>query len=67
MHMELNHAEARMLRQALTLRHHEMEEELVHTDDRAYRDGLRADLECLEHLARKLDALLGPTPGPRTG
>jgi tRNA uridine 5-carbamoylmethylation protein Kti12 len=59
MHIELSEAEARMLKNALDLRHREMQNELVHTDDRAYRAGVRKDLECLEQLSRKLDDLLG--------
>lgn len=52
--LELTDTELRVLAETTKARAREMEEELVHTDDRQFRAGLRNDLECLEALQRKL-------------
>ncbi|WP_437285533.1 hypothetical protein [Sorangium sp. So ce406] len=60
---ELDEREARDVRTALSIRLVGMREELVHTDDREYRADLKAAIERLEVVLRRLDAILAePTP-----
>jgi len=54
MNLEIADEEARELRIALDIRLREMRNELVHTDDHAYRDDLRRSLERLEKVAEKV-------------
>ncbi|WP_437955625.1 hypothetical protein WME76_29505 [Sorangium sp. So ce119] len=65
LHFELDEREARDVRTALSIRLVGMREELVHTDDREYRADLKAAIERLEVVLRRLDAILAeltPTP-----
>lgn len=54
MELDLQGIEASVVKNALDTRIHEMQSELVRTDDRNYRAGLRADMEVLERVERKL-------------
>ncbi len=56
----LSDAEARELRAALATRLRELREELVHTEQRAMREELRALIEQLERIEGRLEEL-GPT------
>ncbi|MDC3956167.1 hypothetical protein [Polyangium jinanense] len=60
MNLEIADEEARELRIALDIRLREMRNELVHTDDHAYRADLRRSLERLEKIAQKVG---GSGPG----
>lgn len=60
MNLDLSAEQARDLKAALELHLRELLEELAHTDDRKYRADLRATLERLEEVRRRLGA--GPTP-----
>ncbi|AGP41394.1 hypothetical protein BE04_06675 [Sorangium cellulosum] len=63
--LELEQREATDVRTALSIRLVGMREELVHTDNREYRADLKAAIERLEVVLRRLDAsLAGPTPAP---
>ncbi|WP_437997898.1 hypothetical protein WMF26_45990 [Sorangium sp. So ce185] len=63
--LELEQREATDVRTALSIRLVGMREELVHTDNREYRADLKAAIERLEVVLRRLDAsLTGPTPAP---
>lgn len=63
LHFELDEREANDMRTALSIRLVGMREELVHTDDREYRTYLKAAIERLEVVLRRLDAILaGLTP-----
>ncbi|KYF80021.1 hypothetical protein BE11_41515 [Sorangium cellulosum] len=65
LHFELDEREARDVRTALSIRLVGMREELVHTDDREYRADLKAAIERLDVVLRRLDAILAeltPTP-----
>ncbi|WP_437631169.1 hypothetical protein [Sorangium sp. So ce854] len=65
LHFELDEREARDVRTALSIRLVGMREELVHTDDREYRADLKAAIERLEAVLRRLDATLAElTPAP---
>ncbi|KYF52691.1 hypothetical protein BE08_12225 [Sorangium cellulosum] len=65
LHFELGEREARDVRTALSIRLVGMREELVHTDDREYRADLKAAIERLEVVLRRLDAILAElTPAP---
>ncbi|WP_437597630.1 hypothetical protein WMF28_33645 [Sorangium sp. So ce590] len=57
-HFELDEREARDMRTALSIRLVGMREELVHTDNREYREYLKAAIERLEGVLRRLDAIL---------
>ncbi|WP_437775981.1 hypothetical protein [Sorangium sp. So ce1097] len=59
LHFELDQREAEDMRTALSIRTLGMREELVHTDDREYRTDLKATIERLEGVLRRLDAMLG--------
>lgn len=59
MNLEISYEEARELKSALDIRLHEMRNELVHTDDHAYRRELRRSLERLEATAARLDEMVG--------
>lgn len=52
--LELTDSETRLLGEAVELRLREMRNELVHTDDRAYRAALKERLERLETIGRAL-------------
>ncbi|WP_165373308.1 hypothetical protein [Sorangium cellulosum] len=53
------------MRTALSIRLVGMREELVHTDDREYRAYLKATIERLEVVLRRLDGILaGQAPAP---
>ena len=54
MRLELTTDEARELRNALALHLRGLQDELVHTDDRAYRAGLREGMSRLERIAARL-------------
>ncbi|KYG09208.1 hypothetical protein BE21_19170 [Sorangium cellulosum] len=63
--LELEQREATDVRTALSIRLVGMREELVHTDNREYRADLKAAIERLEVVLRRLDvSLAGPTPAP---
>lgn len=65
-HLELTEEEARELQTALSIRLVGMRDELVHTDDRAYRAGERAEIDLLEGVLRRLEqAMAGATPPAR--
>ncbi|WP_437575210.1 hypothetical protein [Sorangium sp. So ce887] len=57
-HFELDEREAKDMRTALSIRLVGMREELVHTDNREYRADLKATIERLEGVLRRLDAIL---------
>jgi hypothetical protein len=59
--LELSVREAKDLRTALSIRLVGMREELAHTDDRAYREGLKAALERLEVVFERLEQGLAGT------
>jgi hypothetical protein len=61
-HLELSETEARDLRTSLSIRLVGMREELVHTDNREYRADLRATLDRLEVVLRRLEQLLPAAP-----
>ncbi|MGK4003946.1 hypothetical protein WMF31_15035 [Sorangium sp. So ce1036] len=62
---ELDEREAKDMRTALSIRLVGMREELVHTDDREYRAYLKAAIERLEVVLRRLDGILaGQAPAP---
>ena len=52
--LKLTPDETRDLANALEMRLHAMLDELVHTDDRAYRADLRVQYESLERVQRQL-------------
>jgi len=54
MNLEIADEEAQELRIALDIRLREMRNELVHTDDHAYRNDLRRSLERLEKIAERI-------------
>lgn len=56
--LELSDVEAEGLRTALSVRLLEMREELVRTDDRAYRADLKATLERLEGVFQRLEQVM---------
>ncbi|WP_437952434.1 hypothetical protein WME98_18060 [Sorangium sp. So ce296] len=56
--LELEQREATDVRTALSIRLVGMREELVHTDNREYRADLKAAIERLEVVLRRLDASL---------
>ncbi|KYF81978.1 hypothetical protein [Sorangium sp. So ce394] len=56
--LELEQREATDVRTALSIRLVGMREELVHTDNREYRADLKAAIERLEVVLRRLDACL---------
>jgi hypothetical protein len=58
--LQLSDVEARDLRTSLSIRLVGMREELVHTDNREYRDDLRENLDRLEGVLARLDKLLPP-------
>jgi hypothetical protein len=60
--LELSETEARDLRTSLSIRLVGMREELVHTDNREYRADLRATLDRLEVVLRRLEQLLPAAP-----
>ncbi|WP_437719455.1 hypothetical protein WMF45_25500 [Sorangium sp. So ce448] len=65
LHFELDEREAKDMRTALSIRLVGMREELVHTDNREYRADLKAAIERIEVVLRRLDAILAglaPTP-----
>ncbi|AUX23872.1 hypothetical protein SOCEGT47_044020 [Sorangium cellulosum] len=65
LHFELDEREAKDMRTALSIRLVGMREELVHTDDREYRAYLKATIERLEVVLRRLDGILaGQAPAP---
>ena len=61
MQLSLSDEQARELRQALDLHLKRMDAEIVHTDDRAYREDLERRYERLESVRREL-ALQGEEP-----
>ena len=54
--LELSDGDTVILSKAVETRLREMREELVHTDDRAYREGLKADLIRLESIGKTIGA-----------
>jgi len=63
-HLELSDSEAKELWTALSIRLIGMREELVHTDDRAYRASLKEATERLELVYQRLEQIMSrPTPG----
>jgi len=54
MEIELQANEATVVKNAIDTRIHEMQSELVRTHDRAYRAGLKAEMEVLERFERRL-------------
>ena len=68
-HIDLSEEEVHDLLEVLDYRLHELQDELVHTDDRAYRQDLRsasarldAFRQRLHHLARDLGGRDEPSP-----
>ena len=61
MKIELTDVECRDLVEVIDARRRELQNELVHTDDRAYRQELRAVVERLEALEARL-AQANPSP-----
>lgn len=61
--LELSETEARDLRTSLSIRLVGMREELVHTDNREYRDDLRATLDRLEVVLRRLEQRIDAAGG----
>ena len=57
--LDLDAADAKALRTALSIRLVGMREELVHTDDRDYREGLKAATERLEGVLARLEQAMG--------
>ncbi|WP_437905213.1 hypothetical protein WME95_44085 [Sorangium sp. So ce327] len=65
LHLELSEREADDTRTALSTRLVGMRDELVHTDDRAYRADLKAMIERLEVVLGRLEAIVAaPTAAP---
>ncbi|WP_437841524.1 hypothetical protein [Sorangium sp. So ce1153] len=63
LHFELDEREAKDMSTALSIRLVGMREELVRTDDREYRADMKAAIERLEVVLRRIDAILaGLTP-----
>lgn len=62
LHLELSEREADDTRTALSTRLMGMRDELVHTDDRAYRADLRATIERLEVVLGRLEAIVAAPP-----
>ncbi|WP_437982595.1 hypothetical protein [Sorangium sp. So ce117] len=58
LHLELSEREADDTRTALSTRLVGMRDELVHTDDRAYRADLKAMIERLEVVLGRLEAIV---------
>ena len=58
MQIELSPSELRFIKIATARQKQELQDELVHTDDRAYRADLRHTLEELEALDRRVGALI---------
>ncbi|MGK4000781.1 hypothetical protein [Sorangium sp. So ce1024] len=56
--LALDEREANDVRTALSIRLVGMRDELVHTDDREYRADLKAAIERLEVVLRRLDTML---------
>jgi hypothetical protein len=56
MHLELNLEERQYLNKALERYLSELTHEIVHTDTREYRQGLKTESEVLSMLKRKLEA-----------
>ena len=68
-HIDLSDEEVHDLLEVLDYRLHELQDELVHTDDRAYRQDLRraagrldAFRQRVHHLARNVSARPEPSP-----
>ena len=57
-HLELSEREAQDLKTALSNHLVGMRTELVHTDDREYRAGLKAELERLEVVLQRLEQVM---------
>ncbi|WP_044967050.1 MULTISPECIES: hypothetical protein [Sorangium] len=65
LHLELSEREADDTRTALSTRLVGMRDELVHTDDRAYRADLKATIERLEVVLGRLEAMVAaPAAAP---
>lgn len=54
MEIDLQGNEASIVKNAIDTRIHEMQAELVRTDDRTYRIGLKQEMEVLERVERRL-------------
>lgn len=57
-HLELSDIEAKDLKTSLSIRLVGLREELVHTDNREYRDYVRTTLDRLEVIDARLEELL---------
>jgi hypothetical protein len=62
MQINLSEEQVRELKRALDMQLHGLETELVRTDDRAYREGLKESMAVLEGIRQRLDARFGETP-----
>ncbi len=60
MHLDLSPDEAQILKEAIVTRRREVHEELIHTDDRSFRQELRRMLDHLEGLEAKIQLPAGP-------
>ena len=55
MQINLSDEQVRELKSALDRQLHGLETELVHTDDRAYREGLKTSMATLEAIRQRLE------------
>ncbi|HLL55942.1 MAG TPA: hypothetical protein VK447_20435 [Myxococcaceae bacterium] len=62
MQFDVSEEQAWELRRALDLHLHRLEVELVHTDDRSYRQELKKTMGALEGVRRNIEAPLQATP-----
>jgi hypothetical protein len=58
MKIEFTSEETRALKTALDLHVLRLRDELVHTDDRAYRQALRSELDALEAIDRRISLVV---------
>jgi hypothetical protein len=62
MQIDISEEQARELRRALDLHLHRLEIELVHTDNRSYRQGIKKTMDSLEAVRRTMEAPYQATP-----
>jgi uncharacterized protein HemX len=62
MQIEISEEQAWELRRALDLHLHRLEMELMHTDDRSYRQDLKKTINNLEAVRRSMEAPFQTTP-----